>query len=106
MEWLRQLLASATGRRFTTVLAGVLLLVQLAAVGHLHLVAPDSDRHRPHAVCDLCVAADRSAVAPPSISIHLPFLAAAAPTRAVLPAPPASPAPGGYSSRAPPLPVV
>lgn len=105
MERLRPLLASATGRRFATLLAGILLLVQLAAVGHLHPVVPDPDRGNPHAVCDLCVAADRSAVAPPSVSIDLPFVAADAPAQTVLAAPPATSAPGGYSSRAPPLPL-
>lgn len=105
MEHLHRLLASATGRRCVTVLAGILLLVQIAAVGHLHRVVPDSDRGGPHAICDLCVAADRSAIAPPSVSIDTPFVAAQALAPTALSDPPAAPAPGGYSSRAPPLPL-
>lgn len=105
MERLHRLLASATGRRFATVLAGVLLLVQLAAAGHLHLAVPDSDRGSPHAFCDLCAATDRSAVAPPSVSIDTPFVAAGALAPTALAGPPAAPAPGAYSSRAPPLPL-
>jgi hypothetical protein len=106
MHRLRQLFASATGRRIAAALAGVLLLAQLAAAGHLHLPAPDQDRGGSHALCELCVAADRAGVAPPAPFIALPPAAAEAVVRVAIAAVPVAPAPGGYSSRAPPFSLV
>lgn len=102
IERLRRLLASAPGRRLAAVLAGALLLVQFAAAGHLHLPGHELERRGPHAVCEVCVAGDRTGVAPPALTLRLPPAAAtysAAPT--AIPAPVAA-APAAYSSRAPP----
>ena len=102
IERLRRLLVSAPGRRLAAVLAGAMLLVQFAAAGHLHLPGSDFDRRGTHTVCDVCVAGDRTGVAPRSLPPRLPPAAAttsAAP--ADVPAPTAA-APAAYSSRAPP----
>jgi hypothetical protein len=102
IDRLRRLLASASGRRFAAVLAGAMLLVQFLAAGHLHLPGHELERRGPHAVCEVCVAADRTGVAPPAVALRLPpapVTDSAAP--AAIPAPVAA-APAAYSSRAPP----
>ena len=102
MERLRQLLACATGRRLAATLAAALLLLQVAAAGHLHLPLPEQDRGGSHAVCDLCVAADRAGIGPPCVPFTLPFLPAIAPAETGVATGPAEPVPQGYSARAPP----
>ncbi len=102
MERLRQLLACATGRRLAAALAAALLLLQVAAAGHLHLPQPEQDRGGSHTVCDLCVAADRTGIGPPGATFTLPFLPAIAPADTDIPAGPAQATPRGYSPRAPP----
>ena len=102
MERLRQLLACATGRRLTAVLGVALLLMQVAAAGHLHLPDQDANRRATHLVCDLCVAADRPGIAPPAVALHLPLRAATACAPFATGTVPVAPAPAGYSSRAPP----
>ena len=107
MHRLRPLLASATGRRLAAALGGVLLLVQFAAAGHLHRTFPDQDRGGSHqTACDLCVAADRTGVAPPAASFSVPLAAAPALAPVAVIAVPVTPAPGGHSPRAPPRPLV
>jgi len=102
IERLRRLLVSAPGRRLAAVLAGAMLLVQFAAAGHLHLPGSDFDRRGTHAVCDVCVAGDRTGVAPRSLPPRLPPAAATIFAPPAIITLPAAPAPAGYSSRAPP----
>ena len=102
MDRLRQLLACATGRRLAAALGVALLLLQVAAAGHLHLPGDDADRRATHLVCDLCVAADRSGIAPPAVALHLPLRTATACEPFATGTVPVAPAPAGYASRAPP----
>lgn len=102
IDRLRRLLTSAPGRRLAAVLVGAVLLAQFVAAGHLHLPGHELEHRGAHAVCAVCIAADRTGVAPPAITLRLPP-GPAAYSAAPAPIPvPVSAAPAAYSSRAPP----